>query len=240
LTQHDVAGLNARFRDAPPLELLAWAVDRFAPRLALASSFGLEDIVLIDMIAALPRRPAVFFLDTGRLHQETYETVDRVRARYGITVEVYAPLASRVEAMASENGYHHIYEDKAARLDCCAVRKVEPLTRALAGRDAWVTGLRREQTVSRAGVSLVEHDAAHGLLKLSPLAYWSTADVWAYAKERRLPYNSLHDRGFPSIGCVPCTRAVEAGEDIRAGRWWWEDPTRRECGLHMPAKEVRP
>ena len=199
---------------------------------ALAASFGAEDMVLIDAIARARLPIDVFTLDTGRLPDETHALIDRVRAHYELAVRVYAPDAATVEAFVTERGTNAFYRSQAARERCCAIRKSAPLERALAGKRAWITGLRREQSVTRREIGVEEFDAVHGLLKVNPLADWSRDDVWAYIGARGVPYNPLHDRGYASIGCAPCTRAIEPGEDERAGRWWWENPERRECGLH--------
>jgi phosphoadenosine phosphosulfate reductase len=214
--------------------LLAWALGEFHPRIALAASFGAEDVVLIDMLIRLDPTARVFALDTGRLPAETYSLMDAIRERYGLAVEVYFPQAEAVEAMSREHGVNLFYTSIEKRKLCCRVRKVEPLGRALRGLDAWITGLRREQAVTRAQVRKVEVDPEHGgLIKLNPLADWTSEQVWAYIRAHDVPYNALHDRGYPSIGCAPCTRAVEPGEDPRAGRWWWESADTKECGLHV-------
>jgi thioredoxin-dependent adenylylsulfate APS reductase len=223
------------FDSQPAQEMLAWALSRFHPALALASSFGAEDMVLLDMLSRIGPRVRVFTLDTGRLPQETYDLMEIARARYG-PIEVYAPEASEVEAMVGAHGPNLFYRSVELRKLCCAVRKVQPLRRALAGLDAWIAGLRREQGPTRAAVAKVEMDSANGgLVKVNPLADWTWEDVWRYIREHDVPYNALHDRGYPSIGCAPCTRAVQPGEDPRAGRWWWEQVTAKECGLHPEA-----
>lgn len=207
---------------------------------ALASSFGAEDMVLVDLVARHAPAIEVFTLDTGRLPEETLALVDRVRERYGIPVHVYFPDAARVEAHVREHGVNGFYDSVDNRRACCAIRKAEPLARALAGRRAWITGLRRAQSVTRTELAQEEFDAVHGLAKFNPLADWSEEEVWTYLRARQVPYNALHDRGYPSIGCAPCTRAVAPGEDVRAGRWWWESPEHRECGLHRrPVAFVR-
>ncbi len=232
----DVAGRLEQLESRTAEALLAWALDEFHPRLALAASFGAEDVVVIDMLARLDRGARVFTLDTGRLPGETYELMEAVRARYGLTIEVYFPQAAAVEAMVREHGVNLFYVDVGLRRRCCHVRKVEPLRRALEGLDAWITGLRRGQAATRAAVRKVEVDADHGgIIKLNPLADWTEEQVWAYIRAHDVPYNPLHDRGYPSIGCAPCTRPVAPGEDPRAGRWWWERPESRECGLHVRA-----
>ncbi|NMO13487.1 phosphoadenylyl-sulfate reductase [Pyxidicoccus fallax] len=220
-------------KDAPAQEVLAWVEQRFGARAALASSFGVEDMVLIDLARHHAPSLRIFTLDTGRLPPETYELIEVVRNRYGATVETFFPERARVEALESSQGYFSFRKSLEARKECCAIRKVEPLRRALAGREAWLTGLRREQSVNRAAVEVAELDREHGgLIKLNPLAAWTRQDVWSYVKANAVPYNSLHDRGYPSIGCAPCTRAVKPYEDERAGRWWWESREHSECGLH--------
>ena len=215
-------------------EVLAWALAEFHPRIALAASLGAEDVVLIDMLLELNPNARAFTLDTGRLPHQTYALMEAIQERYGLAVEIYFPQAEAVETMVRERGANLFYKSIENRKLCCGVRKVEPLGRALAGLDAWITGLRRQQAVTRTGVRKVEIDSDHGgIIKVNPLADWTTEQVWAYVRAHNVPYNALHDRGYPSIGCAPCTRAVKPGEDERAGRWWWEHPETRECGLHL-------
>jgi phosphoadenosine phosphosulfate reductase len=222
-------------------EVLALALNVLGrDRLALASSFGAEDVVLIDLLHRLEPHPRVFTLDTGRLPQETYDLMDQVRRRYGIEIEVYFPRAESVEAMVRAKGLNLFYDSTDNRTECCGVRKVEPLGRALATVDGWVTGLRRDQIVTRVETPKIAPDPAHGgIWKVAPLADWTATEVWGYIRENDLPYNALHDQGYPSIGCAPCTRAVEPGEDERAGRWWWERPEDRECGIHFDPRSGR-
>jgi len=200
---------------------------------AFASSLGAEDMVVTDAIFTAELPIVVFTLDTGRLPRETLDLLERMRARYSREVEIYRPDADEVARYVSTHGVNAFYESVELRKSCCGIRKVEPLKRALAGRDAWVTGLRRAQAVTRTDLPLREFDAAHGLVKFNPLADWSEEEVWAYIRDRDVPYNALHDRGYPSIGCDPCTRAIRPGEDIRAGRWWWESRDNKECGIHV-------
>jgi len=208
--------------------LLAAVEKSYSPA-SLASSFGAEDMVVLDLIAHDGLAIRVFTLDTGRLPRETLDLIAAVRKRYGIAVEAYSPWPAFIE----QHGIDGFYDGVEQRKACCAVRKVEPLRRALEGKRGWITGLRREQSGTRAELLETELDPVHGLWKFSPLADWSDADVWAYLRENRVPYNALHDRGYPSIGCEACTRAVKPGEHPRAGRWWWEqDGARKECGLH--------
>lgn len=217
-----------------PEALLRWADSRFGPRVALASSFGAEDVVLVDLWCRVASRPRIFTLDTGRLPEETYEVMERIRKRYGVEIEAFFPDTAQVERLLREHGPNLFYHSVESRRLCCRVRKVEPLGRALGDLSAWICGLRREQAPTRADLEAVEVDEAHGgILKLNPLIDWSTEEVWDYIRTHEVPYNALHDRGYPSIGCAPCTRAVEPGEDIRAGRWWWENPESKECGLHV-------
>ena len=224
--------LSVEFEGAEPQELLEWAFERFAPAIAISTAFQIDGVALIDMAYELDPNVEVFSVDTGRLPEETHTLIDRVRATYGIAVDVYAPDAASVEAFVRASGVNAFYASPTLREQCCALRKTHPLARALAGKRAWITGLRRGQSITRRDVAVEEFDAAHGLVKFNPLADWSRDDVWSYVHENGVPYNALHDRGYASIGCAPCTRAVEPGEDERAGRWWWESADRRECGLH--------
>ena len=230
----ELASESARLVNAPAAEVLAWAEARFGADAAIASSFAVEDVVLIDLAARHAPSLRLFTLDTGRLHPETYQVMEAVRRRYRRPIEAFFPERAQVEALVREKGFFSFRESIDERRQCCFIRKVEPLGRALWGRAAWATGLRREQSVTRTAVELLERDLAHGgIVKLNPLAAWTEAQVWSYAREQRLPLNALHERGFPSIGCAPCTRAVAPGEDARAGRWWWESPQHKECGLHL-------
>ena len=205
---------------------------------ALASSFGLEDMVITDLVVRHSLPIAVFSLDTGRLPHETYALIDRVRDHYGIDVELYLPDTRSLEAYVREHGVNAFYRSVELRQRCCAIRKTEPLARALIGRDAWITGQRRSQSVTRATLATEELDTVHRLPKFNPLADWTLEQVWEYVHARSVPYNPLHDHGYPSIGCAPCTRAIEPGEDVRAGRWWWEQPEHKECGLHRRSPDV--
>jgi phosphoadenosine phosphosulfate reductase len=225
----------AAANDYSTTDLLSWAFATYYPRLALACSFQAEGSVLIDLIHRLRGGDfRIFTLDTGRLNQETYDCMEAIRERYDLEVEVFFPQAASVEDMVRHHGVNLFYDSIEKRKLCCGIRKVEPLKRALAGLDCWMTGLRKEQAITRAEVQKIELDAAHGaIVKINPLADWTGRQVWDYIRQHKLPYNRLHDRGYPSIGCAPCTRAVQAIEDGRAGRWWWENPETRECGLHI-------
>lgn len=214
-------------------QLLEWAGRTFADEVTIASSLGVEDQVLVHLVSNLGLPLEVFTLDTGRLFNESYDLIARNALELGVRVRPYFPDAARVEAMVGEHGVNLFYESVELRKRCCHVRKVEPLHRALAGKRAWITGLRRTQSVTRSSLDTVEWDEQNGLYKLNPLADWSDDEVWDYLRSHEVPYNRLHDRGFPSIGCAPCTRAVAPGADPRSGRWWWEQPQQRECGLHL-------
>ena len=233
LSKDEVADLNRRFESAPPQEVLRWALESFGRSIALAWS-GAEDVAVLDMMHRIdPKAARVFTLDTGRLNPETYDLIDSVRRTYDLEIEVLFPDARAVEAMVREKGVNLFYLSLENRKECCRVRKVEPLNRILSTLDGWITGLRRSQAVTRGAVSKVELDADHGgIVKVNPLADWSTDQVFDYLKANRVPKNRLHDQGYPSIGCAPCTRAVKPGEDERSGRWWWENPDSKECGLH--------
>ncbi|HEY7221460.1 MAG TPA: phosphoadenylyl-sulfate reductase [Candidatus Binatia bacterium] len=223
------------FDRASPEIVLEWALDKFSPDVALACSFQAEESVLIDMMSRICGTDfRIFTLDTGRLNQETYDCMDAIRERYGVSIEVYFPDALNVQEMVRTRGLNLFYNSIEERKLCCAVRKVEPLNRALKGLAAWLTGLRREQALTRAGVRKVELDREHGnIVKINPLVDWSHGDMWNYIYAHNVPFNRLHRQGYPSIGCAPCTRAVQPGEDSRAGRWWWENPDTKECGLHV-------
>jgi len=223
----------ARFEDASAQELLDWGLERFHPRLAISAAGGVDGMALIDMAWRSNPSVRVFTLDTGRLPLETYTLFEEVRDRYGIAVEFEYPEAKAVASMVNREGPNLMYRSVDLRLRCCELRKVEPLKRKLATLDAWVTGLRREQWQSRRNVAKVELDRDHGgIVKLNPLADWSLDRVWTYVREHEVPYHELFDAGYTSIGCAPCTRPVRPGESERAGRWWWEQDTDKECGIH--------
>lgn len=224
-------------RDKHAAALLHQIAARY-PSSALASSFGAEDMVLTDLIAKDALPIAIFTLDTGRLPGETYALIDRVREHYGLPIEVHYPDARALEAYVHANGVNGFYRGVELRQRCCAIRKAAPLARALVGRCAWITGQRRAQSVTRSDLAVEEFDAQHNLPKFNPLAAWSEDDVWGYLRANDVPTNPLHARGYPSISCAPCTRAIEPGEDIRAGRWWWEHSGHRECGLHRRALDI--
>ena len=213
-------------------QLLARAAQEHAPA-ALASSLSAEDMVITDAILRCKLEIGIFTLDTGRLHTDTLNVLSAIRECYGYEVQVFRPDPAAVSDYVGSFGRDAFYESVELRKRCCHIRKVEPLERALAGKKAWITGQRREQSATRAELKTEEYDAAHGIAKLNPLADWTETDVWDYIRERDVPYNALHDQGYRSIGCAPCTRPTIAGEDVRAGRWWWELREARECGLHV-------
>lgn len=215
-------------------DLLKWAINTYGLKIGLASSFGAEDVVIIDMMLKINKAKArIFTLDTGRLNQETYDLMDNIRKKYAVAIEVYFPDNNKVEEMVRAKGMNLMYENIENRTLCCEIRKVHSLNRALSKLDAWITGLRREQTITRANVKKIEIDNLHGnIIKVNPLADWTNQMVWDYIRGNDVPYNKLHDMGYPSIGCEPCTRAVRPDEDPRSGRWWWENKVHKECGLH--------
>ena len=225
--------LEAKIENAGKL-LQTIAAD-YAPA-GFANSLGAEDMVLTDLIFKNGYDIEVFTLDTGRLPEETYRLIQDVKTHYGKSLQSYFPRDAAVEQYLREHGPNAFYDDLALRKTCCRIRKIEPLQRALKGKKAWITGLRREQAVTRQELAVTEWDADNKLYKYNPLADWTHEEVWSYIRGFGIPYNSLHDKGYPSIGCAPCTRAVAVGEDSRAGRWWWETPAQKECGLHTAKK----
>lgn len=233
LTSEAIAAVSAK-ADAVVARLRD-AVAEFggAGEVVFANSLGAEDMVLTDLIARHQLGIEIFSLDTGRLPAETYTLIGAVEQRYGLKLKVYFPEAAAVEQYVRTHGMNAFYDSVALRKACCEVRKMGPLRRALAGKRAWVTGLRAAQSVTRAALPWREFDAGNGLEKFNPLSDWSEAEVWTWIRLHQVPYNALHDQFYPSIGCAPCTRAIALGEDVRAGRWWWEDPATKECGLHV-------
>ena len=228
-----IRDLNERFRDAPAEEVVGFFLEAYKGRIALSSSLSIEDQTLTDIIVRQDKTARIFTLDTGRLFPETYQLIDKTNLTYGIQLEVFFPDYREVQRMVREEGINLFYNSIESRHRCCQIRKLEPLARAFQGLDAWICGLRREQSVTRQDMQVVEWDEMHGLIKVNPLISWTEQQVWDYIHEHHVPYNKLHDKGYPSIGCEPCTRAVQPGEDVRAGRWWWESPDHRECGLHQ-------
>jgi phosphoadenosine phosphosulfate reductase len=226
--------LRARADDS--ISQLQSAVAEFK-NVCYANSLGSESIVLTDLIWGTVPQIEIFSIDTGRLYPETYDLIERLQQRYGRALRMYYPDAAKLEGWVGEHGINGFRSGLEQRRGCCAARKVEPFRRAISGRSAWVTGIRRGQSASRALTAAVEWDREYGLHKVSPLLEWSENEIWEYIRKKRLPYNTLHDSGFPSIGCAPCTRAVQPGEHERSGRWWWERSDSRECGLH-PRRQI--
>ena len=224
--------LNEQFSHLTAQEILEYFLNAYKGKIALSSSFGAEDQVLTHMILTIDKTAKIFTLDTGRLPYETYSVMDNTNLKYGVKVDVYFPNAQDVEELYKNQGINGFYESIENRKACCHVRKIRPLQRALKGLEVWITGLRAAQSVTREAMQLVEYDESNRVIKLNPLLAWSEKEVWDFIKENKVPYNKLHDQGYPSIGCAPCTRAVKEGDDIRSGRWWWENPEHKECGLH--------
>lgn len=216
-------------------QLLEQIAADYSPAI-LATSYGAEDMVLMDMIAKFAPQIGIFTLDTGRLPKETYDLMQQAKKHYQLEVEVYYPDTLSIEQFVTHNGPNAFYDSVEMRKQCCGIRKVAPLNRALSGKKAWLTGMRRSQSVTRNELPVSEWDADHELQKFSPLTDWSNGEVWKYIRAFDVPFNDLHNQGYASIGCAPCTRAITPGEDIRAGRWWWENPETKECGLHVKAK----
>lgn len=203
------------------------------PPAAFASSLGAEDMVLTDLIRKHAPAIEIFTLDTGRLPEQTYQLLQKIKQHYGVAVRAWFPDTQALQTFTTQHGPNAFYESAALRKQCCHIRKVEPLKRALAGKQAWITGLRRQQSAARKDLAFAEWDEEHGLHKFNPLADWTRDEVWSYIRDCGVPYNALHDKGYASIGCAPCTRAISVGEDERAGRWWWEQEGVKECGLHV-------
>jgi len=222
--------LATRVRDT--LATLERVAEEFSPAV-FASSLAAEDMVLTDLILKAGLPIGIFSLETGRLHKETLGMVERVQERYGYEIALYRPVQADIDAYVEKKGLNAFYDSVDLRKECCQIRKVEPLGRALSGKKSWVTGQRRAQSATRSDLSVQEYDGSHSMEKFNPLADWSEQEVWDYIRANDVPYNPLHDQGYPSIGCEPCTRAIQPGEDVRAGRWWWENPDSKECGLHL-------
>jgi phosphoadenosine phosphosulfate reductase len=227
-----IAQWNKELEGKSAVGVIAYFLRHFRDRLVLSTSLGLEDQVLTEMVLRQNRNVEVFTLDTGRLFPETYDLIARTNKYFGIRMKTYFPEPAEVEKMVADKGINLFYDSVENRKLCCGIRKVAQLPRAFAGKEAWICGLRKDQSVSRFFNKMVEWDDNNGLVKINPLINWTEKEVWDYIKKHNIPYNLLHDRGFPSIGCEPCTRAIEPGEDIRAGRWWWENEVHKECGLH--------
>lgn len=225
--------LNEKCENSTPQQIIGYFLSDFGGRIAVSSSLSIEDQTITDMAVKTDPKARIFTLDTGRLFPETYQLIDRTNMTYNISIEVFFPDYKEVQRMVREEGINLFYNSIESRHRCCAVRKLEPLKRAMQTLDVWICGLRRSQSITRKDMNFVEWDDIHDKIKVNPLIEWSEDDVWEYIHKNHVPYNKLHDKGYPSIGCEPCTRAVKPGEDVRAGRWWWESPEHRECGLHQ-------
>ena len=227
-----IAQWNEKLKDNSPMGVIGYFLQHFGSQIVLSTSLGLEDQILTEMVLRQKRDTEVFTLDTGRLFPETYDLIARTNKFFGIRMLTYFPEPEKVEKMVADKGINLFYDSVENRKLCCSIRKVAQLPRAFKDKQAWICGLRKDQSVSRFFNKMVEWDDNNGLIKINPLINWTEKDVWDYIKKQNIPYNLLHDRGFPSIGCEPCTRAIEPGEDIRSGRWWWESELHKECGLH--------
>jgi phosphoadenosine phosphosulfate reductase len=233
----NIEQLNRKFNDAKIEEVLDYFLNNSNLKIGFASSLGAEDQLLTDLIAKISPKSKIFTLDTGRLPKETYTLLDATMQMYkDINIDVYFPDSKEVEEMVKQNGINLFYDSIEKRKMCCKVRKINPLKRALKGLDGWITGLRSAQSVTREEMKLVEFDEAFGIIKINPLINYTQEEVWEYLKKNRVPYNKLHENGYPSIGCEPCTRAIKEHQNIRDGRWWWENPEHKECGLHIKEK----
>ncbi|HSV87721.1 MAG TPA: phosphoadenylyl-sulfate reductase [Bacteroidales bacterium] len=223
---------NEIFAGLPPNEILQYLLHRHGSKAAFSSSLGAEDQVITHMLVQFYNKCKIFTLDTGRLFQESYDLIERTEARYGIRIDVCFPDKEAVEEMVKSRGINLFFHSVENRKLCCEIRKIFPLKRALKGKKVWITGLRREQSPTRSNLNFAEWDPEFQIIKVNPLLNWTEEQVWNFIREHNVPFNTLHEKGFPSIGCQPCTRAVLPGESIRAGRWWWENPDTKECGLH--------
>ncbi|WP_037502596.1 phosphoadenylyl-sulfate reductase [Sphingobacterium deserti] len=227
--KHEIEGLGA-------LDIIRYIEQQFGNTAVFSTSFGIEDQVVTHLLAEAKSEASIFTLETGRLFPETYYVWNRTLEKYKLPIKAYYPNTEAVENLLTTKGPSSFYESVDNRKECCYIRKIEPLHRAINGFKVWITGIRAEQSANREGMSAVEWDAANNIIKIHPIFDWTLADVEAFLKSNSIPYNPLHDKGFPSIGCQPCTRAVQPGEDFRAGRWWWEDTSKKECGLHITTK----
>lgn len=232
LIKENLGAINALLKGKSAEEIIAYFLNKLGDKITFGTSMGAEDQVITEIISKIDLSAEVFTLDTGRLFPETYDLIDSTARKYKLKIKTYFPEKDAIEKMVFENGINLFYNSIELRKHCCQLRKLDPLKRALVGKKAWFTGLRRSQSVTRVDMQIVEWDNNSSMFKINPLIDWSEKDVWDYIKTKKIPYNTLHDKNYPSIGCQPCTRAIEDGEDVRAGRWWWENPDTRECGLH--------
>jgi phosphoadenosine phosphosulfate reductase len=230
--EQEIKKLNDLFSDSTAEEVVSFFINKYGNKIAFATSLGAEDQILTQIIAGIDPETRIITLDTGRLFPETIDLIETTNLRYNINIKVFFPDAGQVESMVNTKGINLFYASIENRKECCHIRKTLPLRRAMSGTDAWISGLRSEQSVTRKDLKLLEWDSNFNLIKINPLRNWSEEQVWEYIHTHNIPYNKLHDNNYPSIGCQPCTRAVNPGDDIRAGRWWWEQPEHKECGLH--------
>lgn len=239
-SESDVKLLNQKFESKSPEDVLKWAVDELHPKIALASSFQAQGVALIDILMKVRPEARIVTIDTGRLPQETYDVMERISSKYNTEIEVLFPDKGEVEEMVNQKGVNLFYKSIENRRMCCGVRKTNPLNKFLKTVDGWITSIRNDQTDARSSSNMFEIDYLHGrILKINPLIDWTSDQAWEHVKKNEVPYNELHDKGYPSIGCAPCTRAVKPGEDARAGRWWWETGTDKECGIHFEYESNR-
>ncbi len=239
MTELNLKTLNEKYAEKYPDETIKYIFEIIGvSRIALASSLSIEDQILTNMLLKINPAARIFYIDTGRHFQKTYDLVEETMKKYNFNYEVYAPENGELEAVVSKYGPNFFYESIELRKKCCEIRKVHPLKRVLSTVDAWICGLRREQSLTRQEIDIFEWDHSHSIYKINPIAFWTEERVWEYIKKHNVPYSSLYSNGFRSIGCQPCTRAVKPDEDIRAGRWWWEDPDKKECGLHIGGKHI--
>jgi len=232
MDQNTIQAWNEELEGSSPHDVISFFFKKFPNTIAFSTSMGLEDQALTEIVASIDKNANIFTLDTGRLFPETYDLIDRTSKKYGINIKLYFPDNKAVEEMVNNKGINLFYDSIDNRKQCCQVRKLDPLARAMKEFDGWITGLRKDQSVTRTTMKLVEWDENNNMIKINPLIHWTEEDVQDYIGAKKIPVNPLHNKGFASIGCQPCTRAIEEGEDIRAGRWWWEDPETKECGLH--------
>lgn len=230
----NLSTLNNEYKNKTPEEVISLTINELScSRVILASSMSIEDQVLTDMLLKINSKARIFFIDTGRHFQKTYDLMEETMQRYKMNYEVYAPESGELEPIVSKYGPNFFYESVELRRKCCEIRKVKPLKRALSSVDGWICGLRREQSTTRQQLEIFEWDEGHSIYKINPITFWTEDQVWEYIKKYNVPYSNLYNNDFRSIGCQPCTRAVKPGEDVRSGRWWWEDPDKKECGLHI-------
>lgn len=230
--QQIIESLNAEFLNADAQTIIKKSIALFGNKISFASSMGLEDQAITHIISKEEKKCEIFTLDTGRMFYETYDLIERTQNQLKVKINIFFPKAEAIENLVNSKGINLFFYDVNQRKECCQIRKIEPLSRALNGMEAWICGLRRDQSITRKDINFAEWDSNNNLIKINPLLNWTESDLNRYIKTNKIPYNMLHDKGFPSIGCAPCTRAITEGEDVRAGRWWWENPETKECGLH--------